>query len=74
MDIHVPLTSIVKYPCMDTTTWISIWISTLAWGIEDLHPKIMDIHMYDRGFFEIHGYAMDSRTWVNLQIVHHLFS
>jgi len=51
---------------MDILAWISMWISTLVWIIEDCHPKIMDIHVNIRGFLEIdaYGYAMDSRTRV----------
>jgi len=30
-----------------------MWIPTLAWIIEDCHPKIMDIHDDIRGFLEI---------------------
>ena len=27
--------SIEEYPCIDILAWISIWISTLGWIIED---------------------------------------
>jgi len=48
---------------MDIRAWISMWISTLVWIIEDWHPKIMDIHVDIRGFWKsMHGFAMDSRT------------
>jgi len=40
-------------PCMDITAWISMWISTLMEN-EVRHPKIMDIHMDNRGLKEIH--------------------
>jgi len=39
---------------MDIPAWISMWITTLAWIIEDYHPKIMDIHVAIREFSEIH--------------------
>ena len=54
MDIYVTRTSIVECPCMDIPAWILMWISTLVWRIEDWYPKIMDIHMENRGFLEIH--------------------
>jgi len=38
---------------MDIRAWISMWISTLAWIIEDCHPKVMDIHVDIDGFLEI---------------------
>jgi len=54
-DIHISRTSIVECLCMDIPVWISMWISTLVWRIEDWHPKNMDIHMDKRGFLEIHA-------------------
>jgi len=54
MDIHRLRISITECPCMDITAWISMWIATSVWIIEDLHPKIMDIHFDIRGFLEIH--------------------
>jgi len=39
---------------MDIPVWVSIWIFTLVWIIEDWHPKIMDIHVDIRGHLEIH--------------------
>jgi len=41
---------------MDIPPWISIWISTLVGIIEDLNPKIKDIHVDIREFFEIHAW------------------
>jgi len=41
---------------MDIRAWITMWISTLVWIIEDRHPKIMDIHVDVRGFLEIHAW------------------
>jgi len=40
---------------MDIHAWISMWISTLVWIIEDT-SKIMDIHVDIRGFLEIHAW------------------
>jgi len=54
MNIYVPRTSIVGCPCTNITAWISMWISTLVWIIEDWYPKIMDTHTDDRTFLEIH--------------------
>jgi len=42
MDIYCLLISIAECPCMGIRAWISMWISTLVWIIEDWHPKIMD--------------------------------
>ena len=56
MDIYCLWISIAECPCMDIRTWISMWISTLVWIIEDWHPKIMDIHVDIRGFLEIHAW------------------
>jgi len=48
--IHVPWIFIVGCPCMDIPAWISMWISALVWIFEELHTKIMDIHMNNRVF------------------------
>ena len=53
MDIYCSRISIAECPCMDIAAWISMWISTLVWIIEDWHPKIMDINVDIRGFSEI---------------------
>jgi len=42
---------------MDTPAWISMWISTLVWIIEDWQKKNMDIYDEIRGFLEI-------RVWI----------
>ena len=55
MDIYCLRIFIAECPCMDIPACISIWISTLVWIIEDLHPKIMDIHVDIREFFLIHA-------------------
>jgi len=55
MDIYILHISIAECPCMDIPASISIWISTLVRIIEDLHPKIMDIHVNIRDFLEIHA-------------------
>ena len=52
--IHVPRIPIVECPCIDIPARISMWISTHAWITEDRHSKIMNIHMDNRGFLEIH--------------------
>ena len=54
MDIYCLRIPVVECPCLDMTAWISMWISTIVWIIEDWHPKIMDIHVDIRGFLEIH--------------------
>jgi len=41
---------------MDILAWISMWISTLVWIIENCHPKITNIHVDNRGFLEIHAW------------------
>ena len=64
MDIYCSRISIAECPCMDIRAWILRWIFTLVWIIEDSHPKIMDIHVDNRGFWAINGFAMDSRTRV----------
>jgi len=56
MDIYCLRISISECPCTDTRAWISRWISTLVWIIEDWHPKIMDVHVDIRGFLEIHAW------------------
>jgi len=56
MDIYCLEISIEECPCMDIRAWISMWISTLVWIIEDWHPKIMYIHVDIRGFLEIHAW------------------
>jgi len=62
MDIYCLRMSISECPRMDIPAWISMWISTLVWIIEDCHPKIMDIHI-DMDFWKsTYGYDMDSRT------------
>jgi len=51
---------------MDIRAWISMWISTLVWIIEDWHQKIMDIHVDIRGFLEIHVwicYGFSDQGW-----------
>jgi len=57
MDICCLRISIAECSCMDIRAWISMWISTLVWIIEDLHQKIMDIHVDIRGFLEIHAWV-----------------
>ena len=56
MDIYFLRISIAECPYMDILAWISIWISTLVWIIEDCHPKFMDIDVDIRGFLEIHAW------------------
>jgi len=53
MDIYVLRISMVEYLCMDIPAWISMWISTLAWIIEESENHT-DIDMNNRGFLEIH--------------------
>jgi len=54
MDIYCLRISIVECIRMDIPAWISMWIPTLVWIIEDWHPKIMNTGIYDvRGFSEI---------------------
>jgi len=36
---------------MDIPAWISMWISTFVWVIEDRHQKIIDIYVDIRVFF-----------------------
>ena len=64
MGIYCLRIFIAECPSIDIPAWISMWISTLVWIIEDWHKKIMDIHVDIRGFSGIHVkiYAMDSRT------------
>jgi len=56
MDIYCSRISIAECPCMDIRAWISMWISSLVWIIEDWYPKIMDIQVDIRGFLEIHAW------------------
>jgi len=51
MDMYCLRISIAECPCMDIRAWISMWISTLVWIMEDWHPKIMDIDVDIRGIF-----------------------
>jgi len=78
MDIHKSMGTHLwifigaECPCMDIHNWISMWISTLVWIIEDTHPKIMDIHVDIRGFLEIHawiccGFSDQGRNKCNLR-------
>ena len=53
MDFYFLRISNAECLCMDIPAWISMWISTLVWIIEDRHPIIMDIHVDIRGFLEI---------------------
>jgi len=56
MDIYFLQISIAECPCMDIPASISMWISTLVRIIEDLHPKIMDIHFDIREFLDTHAW------------------
>jgi len=56
MDIHLWIFIVYGYLLRNVLAWIFMWISTLVWIIEDWHPKIMDIHVDIRGFFEIHAW------------------
>jgi len=64
MGIYCLRISIAEWPCMDIRTWISMWISTLIWVIEDWHPKNHGYPCwYSWNFWiSIYGYAMDSRS------------
>ena len=72
MDIYCLRISIAECPCMDIPAWISMWISTVVWIIQDWHPKIMDIHVDIRRFLEIHAWIchMDSRTRVRMSKIY----
>jgi len=56
MDIYYLRKSIAECTCMDIHAWISMWIFSLIWIIEDRHPKIMYIYVDIRGFLEIHAW------------------
>ena len=70
MDIYCFRISIAECPCVDIPAWISMWISTLVWIIEDWHPKIMDIHSDIRGFLEIHVWISYGFSDQGLDISH----
>jgi len=55
--------SLHAYPCLDST-----WI--LLWRTEDWQPKIMDIHVDNREFLEIHVcicYGFSDKGWLIYQ-------
>ena len=56
MDIYFFTDIHCRMSLLDILAWISMWISTPVWVIEDCHPKIMDIHVDIRGFLEIHAW------------------
>ena len=66
MNIYFLRISITESPSMDIPASISLWISTLIRIIEDLHPKMMDIHVDIREFLEIHAlirYGFSDQGW-----------